>query len=65
MKPSGRESVPYVLIYSLPLTTNADLRMKYAGALEQFRNTAEVGRVIQIAEPEELEEIEKKLGGEA
>lgn len=63
--PSGRLSVPYVLIYHLPVTTNADLRMKYAGALEQFRNTAEVGKVLQIAEAEELEGIEDKLGGEA
>jgi hypothetical protein len=39
--------------------------MKYAGAVEQFRNTAEVAKVIQIAEADELEEIEARLKGES
>ena len=38
--------------------------MLYAGAKELMRNTAEVGRVIEIQDPEELESIEEKLGGE-
>ena len=38
--------------------------MLYAGAKELMRNTAEVGRVIEISESEELESIEEKLGGE-
>ena len=29
-----------------------------------MRNTAETGRVIEMAEPEDLEKIEEKLGGE-
>ncbi|KAA6409376.1 MAG: glia maturation factor beta [Lasallia pustulata] len=62
--PSGRLSVPYVLIYHLPVTCNAELRMLYAGAKELMRNTAEVGRVIEIENAEDLEEIEAKLGGE-
>ncbi|MCJ1416006.1 hypothetical protein MMC32_002341 [Xylographa parallela] len=62
--PSGRLSVPYVMIYYLPVTCNAELRMLYAGAKELMRNTAEVGRVIEMADPEDLEEIEEKLGGE-
>ena len=37
--------------------------MLYAGAKELMRNTAEAGRVIEMAEAEELESIEKKLGG--
>lgn len=37
--------------------------MLYAGAKELMRNTAEVGRVIEMAEAEELEEIEGKLQG--
>lgn len=37
--------------------------MLYAGAKELMRNTAEVGKVIEIAEAEELEAIEEKLGG--
>ncbi|KAI4209868.1 MAG: hypothetical protein LQ351_007222 [Letrouitia transgressa] len=61
--PSGRLSVPYVLLYYLPVTCNAELRMLYAGAKELMRNTAEVGKVIEIADTEELESIEGKLGG--
>ena len=38
--------------------------MLYAGAKELMRNTAEVGRVIELAEAEDLETIEAKLGGE-
>lgn len=38
--------------------------MLYAGAKELMRNTAEVGRVIELSEAEEFESIEKKLGGE-
>ncbi|KAL9022478.1 MAG: hypothetical protein Q9185_000385 [Variospora sp. 1 TL-2023] len=63
--PSGRLSVPYVMLYYLPVTCNAELRMLYAGAKELMRNTAEVGKVIEITEAEELETIEDKLGGAA
>lgn len=38
--------------------------MLYAGAKELMRNTAETGKVIEMAEAEELEKIENKLGGE-
>lgn len=38
--------------------------MSYAGAVELFRGTAEVNRVLEISEPEELESIEEKLKGE-
>ncbi|KAL8692691.1 MAG: hypothetical protein Q9218_002340 [Villophora microphyllina] len=61
--PSGRLSVPYVLLYYLPVTCSTEVRMLYAGAKELMRNTAEVGKVIEIAEAEELETIEEKLGG--
>lgn len=37
--------------------------MLYAGAKELMRNTAEVARVIELAEADELEEIEGKLQG--
>jgi hypothetical protein len=36
--------------------------MLYAGAKELMRNTAEVGRVIEIDSVEELEDLPKKLG---
>ena len=36
--------------------------MIYAGAKELMRNTSEVGRVIDIESPDELEEIPQKLG---
>ena len=38
--------------------------MMYAGAVELMRTTAEVNRVLEIETAEELEGIEKKLGGE-
>jgi len=39
--------------------------MLYASAKELMRNTAEVGRVIEITEAEDLESIQSKLGGVA
>lgn len=56
-------SVPYVLLYYLPNTCNAEVRMLYASAKELMRNTSEVGRVIDIESVEDLEEIPKKLEG--
>ena len=38
--------------------------MLYAGAKELMRNTAETGKVIEMAEAEDLEQIEEKLGGQ-
>lgn len=55
--------MPYVMIYYMPVTCNAELRMVYAGAKELMRNTAEVGRIIEMKEAEELEEIEELLKG--
>ncbi|KAB5545931.1 GMF family protein [Coniochaeta sp. 2T2.1] len=60
--PSGRLSVPYVLLYYLPITCNNEMRMMYAGAKELMRNTAEVGKVIDVESVEELEELPKILG---
>jgi hypothetical protein len=57
-------SVPYVLLYYLPVTSNAESRMLYAGAKELMRNTAEVGKVIEIDSADDLDDIPKKLGGE-
>ena len=61
---SGRLSVPYVLLYYLPATCNAEARMLYAGAKELLRGEAGVGRVIEIDSAEELADIKEKLGGE-
>ncbi|EPE06049.1 gmf family protein [Ophiostoma piceae UAMH 11346] len=60
--PSGRLSVPYVLLYYLPITCNAELRMLYAGAKELMRNTSEVGKVLDLETAEELEELPERLG---
>jgi len=54
--------VPYVLVYYLPVTCNAESRMLYAGAKELMRNTAEVGKVIEIDSADDLEELPGKLG---
>jgi Cofilin/tropomyosin-type actin-binding protein len=62
---SGRLSVPYVMLYYLPVTTNAEMRMLYAGAKELMRNTAEVNKIIEIVEAEDLEDIEEKLKGDS
>ncbi|KAJ6444646.1 GMF family protein [Purpureocillium lavendulum] len=62
--PDGRISVPYVMLYYLPITCNAEMRMLYAGAKELMRNTSEVGRVIDVESVEDLEEIPGKLGSE-
>ena len=56
--------MPYVLLYYLPVTCNAELKMLYAGAKELMRNTAEAGSVIELTDVEDLETIEEKLGGE-
>lgn len=61
---SGRLSVPYVMLYYLPVTCNSELKMLYAGAKELMRNQAEVGRIIEIDSAEDLEEIEDQLRGE-
>ncbi|KAJ9144798.1 GMF family protein [Coniochaeta hoffmannii] len=60
--PSGRLSVPYVMLYYLPITCSNDMRMMYAGAKELMRNTAEVGKVIDIESVEDLEDLPKTLG---
>lgn len=64
MQASGRLSVPYIMLYYLPVTTNAELRMLYAGAKELMRNTAEVNKIIEITEAEDLDDIEEKLKGD-
>ena len=46
----------------MPVTCNAELRMLYASAKELMRNTAEVGKVLEIDSVEDLEEIPAKLG---
>lgn len=51
------------MIYYLPVTCNAELRMLYAGAKETMRNTAEVGKVIEMNDAEDLENIRETLGG--
>ena len=38
--------------------------MSYAGAVELMRSKAEVNRVIEIQDGSDLEDIEKKLGGD-
>lgn len=52
------------MLYYLPVTCNSELKMVYAGAKELVRNTAEVQRIIEVADAEEVMEIEEKLKGE-
>jgi len=65
LQPSGRLSVPYVMLNYLPSTANGEMRMLYAGAKELMRNTSEVGKIIEIDSTEDLENIEDKLKNES
>jgi hypothetical protein len=58
---SGRISVPYVMIYYMPVTCNAELKMLYAGAKELFKNTAEAGKVIEVTDAEDMADIKEQL----
>ncbi|GCB26893.1 actin-depolymerizing factor gmf1 [Aspergillus awamori] len=58
---SGRLTVPYVMLYYLPVNCNPNSRMMYAGAVELMRNTAEVNRVIEVHEEDDIISIESKL----
>ncbi|KAJ5674633.1 uncharacterized protein N7477_004567 [Penicillium maclennaniae] len=59
----GRLSVPYVLLYWLPVNCNPSQRMMYASAVELMRNSAEVNRVIEVHEDEDITSIAEKLAG--
>ncbi|KAL4889452.1 glial factor naturation factor [Aspergillus ambiguus] len=61
---SGRLTVPYVLLYYLPENCNPSMRMQYAGAVELMRNNAEVQRVLEVHEEDDIISIEKRLQGE-
>ena len=50
------------MIYYMPTTCNAALRMLYAGAKELMRNTSEVTKILDIESADDLEEIPSKLG---
>jgi hypothetical protein len=58
-------SVPYVMLYYLPVTCNNEVKMLYAGAKELMRNTAEVNKIIEIDSADDLEGIEGILKGDA
>jgi hypothetical protein len=53
------------MLYYLPITCNAEVKMLYAGAKELVRNTAEVNRIIEIGDAEEVGDIEERLKGDA
>ena len=57
--------MPYVMLSYLPQTASGEQRMLYAGAKELLRNTAEVGKVIEMDTADELEDIEAKLVSDA
>lgn len=43
------------------MNCNPNSRMMYAGAVELMRNTAEVNRVIEVHEEDDIISIESKL----
>ena len=54
--------MPYVMLYYLPATCNAEMRMLYAGAKELMRNTAEVGKILEIDSTDDIQDVPKSLG---
>ena len=58
---SGRKANPYVMLNYMPATVAAELRMLYAGAKELMRNTAAVGKVIDVADEDAILEIDAML----
>lgn len=52
------------MLYYLPITCNAEVRMLYASAKELMRNTSEVNRIIDIESAEDLDELAEQLAGE-
>lgn len=52
------------MLFYLPVTCNAELRMLYAGAKELMRNTASVSKIIEIESAEDLDDLPKELGAE-
>ena len=48
----------------MPTTCNQEQRMLYAGAKEVVRKESEVTRVLEVRDPEEVEEVEERLNGE-
>ncbi|KAK9466461.1 hypothetical protein V1512DRAFT_239542 [Lipomyces arxii] len=57
----GRQKTPFVMVYYLPVTATQQAKMMYASAVEIVRAKADVNRLIEIAEEEELLEIEAIL----
>lgn len=49
------------MLYYLPITCNAEVKMLYAGAKELMRNTSEVNRIIEVDSPEDLDDLEARL----
>ncbi|KAK9234878.1 hypothetical protein V1525DRAFT_366048 [Lipomyces kononenkoae] len=54
----GRQKTPYVLIYFLPVTATQQAKMLYAGAVEIVRAQADVNKLIEISDEDEIMEIE-------
>ncbi|KAK9373477.1 uncharacterized protein V1513DRAFT_486027 [Lipomyces chichibuensis] len=54
----GRQKTPYVLVYFLPVTATQQAKMLYAGAVEIVRAQADVNKLIEITDEEEILEIE-------
>lgn len=60
-KSDGRKVLPYIMLYYRPQTTTQENKMVYAGAVELVRNEAMVQKVIELEDPDDLEELEEKL----
>lgn len=56
--------MPYVMVYYMPVNCSNEIRMLYAGAKELMRSTAEVGRVIEVEDGEEVEGVGELIRGQ-
>lgn len=61
MLANGRMAAPYVMLNWMPVTVGAELRMLYAGAKELVRNTAEAGKILEVADEDDIIGVEGVL----
>ncbi|KAK9449182.1 uncharacterized protein V1518DRAFT_417348 [Limtongia smithiae] len=59
--PDGRQKTPFVMLYYRPVTATQQAKMLYAGAVELVRSTADVNKLIEIEEENEILEVERLL----
>ncbi|KAK9458508.1 uncharacterized protein V1516DRAFT_682610 [Lipomyces oligophaga] len=57
----GRHKSPYVLLYYKPENANQQAKMLYAAAVELFRAQADVNKLIEVADEDEVLDVKDLL----